>query len=124
MNSAVPLSQNEPGFINCLVHNLTGAQVLFYLFHAWKDDPNRAVILWCEKGEALKKMNSIRVALSKERKARGLLRTFELRFSFPWPYTHNGIKGEAIKVEQVGGTLLTQMRAAFTELNRGQINGK
>lgn len=119
MTNSVPINQFDPGFINCLVHSLTGAQILFYLFHTWRDEPTRAVTLWCEKGEGLQKMNAIRVALSKERKLRNLPRTFELRFSDTWPYTHMGIKGEAIKVEQVSGTLLTQMRAAFLELKRG-----
>jgi hypothetical protein len=116
---AVPITQGDPGFINCVVHSLTGAQVLYYLFHTWSQEPDRSVIIWCEKGETLAKMNAIRVALAKERKARGLPRTFELKFSESWPHTHLGIKGEAIKVERIGGTMQTRMRAAFLSLSRG-----
>jgi hypothetical protein len=116
--STVPIKQYDPGFINCVTHSLTGAQVLYYLFHTWSKEPNRAVTLWCDKGDALQKMNAIRVALAKERKARSLPRTFELRFSDTWPYTHLGIKGEAIKVERTSGTMQTRMRAALLSMNR------
>lgn len=117
MNS-VPIKQYDPGFINSVVHSLTGAQILYYLLHTWASEPNRPVIIWCQTGEGSAKENSIRVALSKERKARDLPRTFELRFSAPWPYTHNGIKGEAIKVERTGGGVQTRMQAAFLAMQR------
>lgn len=120
----VPIKQYDPDFINCVVHSLTGAQILYYLLHVWSKESNRPVVLWCAKGEGSQKVNVVRVALAKERKARGLPRTFELRFSDPWPYTHNGIKGEAIKVEQVGGTMQTRMQAAFFAMKRkGDSNG-
>jgi hypothetical protein len=121
--NTVPITQYDPGFIDSVVHGLTGAQILFYLFHTWNREPARPVIIWCEQGEAAGKVNAIRVALAKERKARDLPRTFELKFSDRWPYTHNGIKGEAIKVERMRGTLQTQMRAAFISLSRGGSNG-
>lgn len=114
--NGIPIKQYDPGFIDCVVHSLTGAQVLYYLFHTWSQDQTRSVVIWCERGETQAKVNAIRVALAKERKARGLPRTFELRFSEPWPHTHIGIKGEAIKVERVGGTMHTRMQAAFLTL--------
>lgn len=108
----------DPGFINSVTHSLTGNQVLFYLMHTWASDPTQAIIIWCNRADAVYKMNSIRTALSKERKSRNTPRTFELRFSEPWPYTHMGIKGEAIKVERVGGTTMTRMQAALQKLRR------
>lgn len=113
---AVPIKHYDPGFVNCVTHSLTGAQILFYLLHSWNDDSEKAVILWCRKGDAEWKANALRVALSKERKARDIPRTFELRFSQPWPHTHNGFKGEAIKVLKVRGSMQTQMRAAFLHM--------
>jgi len=106
----------DRGFVNTVIHSLTGAQILFHLLHVWRDEPTRSVILWCRKGEALAKMSAIRVALSKERGVRGTPRTFELRFSEQWPYTHEGIKGEAIKVERVAGTIMTRMQAAMMSI--------
>lgn len=118
-----PVPHSDPGFINSVIHSLTGAQILYYLFHTWEQDSGRSVIIWCDKGEAVAKMNAIRVALAKERGARGQQRTFELKFSEPWPYTHMGIKGEAIKVERVGGNMQTRMRAAFVTLaQKGKNN--
>jgi len=114
--NTIPIRQYDPGFIDCMVHSLTGAQVLYYLFHTWSQHQTQSVIIWCERGETPAKVNAVRVALAKERKARSLPRTFELRFSDPWPYTHNGIKGEAIKVERVSGTLQTRMQSAFMTL--------
>jgi hypothetical protein len=114
----VPINHYDPGFINSVTHSLTGAQILYYLFHTWATEPNRSVIIWCQSGEAASKENSIRVALAKERKARGLPRTFEMKFSAAWPYTHNGIKGEAIKVERTGGGIQTRMQAAFLAMQR------
>ena len=116
----LPVSEYDPGFINCVIHSLSGAQVLYHLFHRWESDPNRPIIIWCEKGETSAKANAIRVALSKERKARGLPRTFELKFSEQWPYTHDGIKGEALKITRHGGTMLTRMRAAMLSINKGE----
>jgi hypothetical protein len=110
----LPLKGYDPGFINCVVHSLTGSQILYHLFSIWSENPNESVILWCRKGDAEWKVNAVRVALSKERKARGVPRTFELRFSeVPWPYTFMGIKGEAVKVERVNGSIQTRMRAAM-----------
>jgi ribosomal protein S9 len=116
--TAVPIKQYDPGFINSVVHQLTGGQILYYLLHTWSQEPNRTVIIWCQAGDAAAKENAIRVALAKERKARGLPRTFELKFSTPWPYTHQGIKGEAIKVERTGGGMQTRMQAAFLAMQR------
>jgi hypothetical protein len=113
-----PVDDIETGFVNCVVHSLTGAQVLYYLLHIWSREPRRSVILWCATGEAVAKSNSLRVALSKERKAKDLPRTFELKFSEPWPYTYLGIKGEAIKVEKLGGSIATRMRSAMLAMNR------
>lgn len=115
----VPIIQHDPAFINGVIHSLTGAQILYYLFFSWESQPNRPVILWCQKGETAGKVNAIRVALAKERKARDLPRTFELRFSQHWPYTHEGIKGEAIKIERSSGGLRMQMRTAMLTLNNG-----
>lgn len=114
----LPIRQYDPGFIDCMVHSLTGAQILYYLFHTWSQNQTQSIIIWCERGETDAKVNAIRVALAKERKARGLPRTFELRFSESWPHTHNGIKGEAIKVDRIGGGVQTRMRAAFLTLTR------
>lgn len=108
----------DPGFINSVTHSLTGNQVLFYLMHMWASDSTMPVIIWCNRSDALYKASNIRTALSKERKSRNLPRTFELRFSEPWPYTHMGIKGEAIKVERVGGTIQTRLQAAMEKLRR------
>ena len=121
MTPAVPISQYDPGFINSVVHSLTGAQCLFYMFHAWSTNPSLPIIFWCKRGDGEGKINAIRVALAKERKARNVPRTFELRFSEPWPDTHLGVKGEAIKVERVSGSLHTQMSAAFHKLVQGGI---
>lgn len=107
----------DPGFINCVTHELTGAQILFYLMHTWATEPTLSVILWCRE-DAISKGNNLRVALSKERKERKLVRTFELRMSEPWPYTHMGIRGEAIKIERVAGTLQTRVQAAAQALWR------
>lgn len=117
--SAVPIKNYDPKFINAVTHPLTGAQLLYYLMHTWEDDPSRLVTLWCRRGEAYSKANSVRVALSKERRARRLKRVYELRVSSYWPYTHEGIKGEAINIERVEGTLQTQMRAALQEISKG-----
>lgn len=106
----------DPGFINCVTHSLTGVQVLYHLGLTWAQLPSQSIIVWCLPGDALAKANVVRVALSRERKARGLSAQFELRFSEPFPYTHMGIKGEAIKVTKVRGGGLTQMRAAFAAL--------
>lgn len=118
--NAVPIKHYDPGFINCVVHNLTGSQILFYLFTTWSEESTRPVILWCRKGDAEWKMNAVRVALSRERRSRGIPRTFELRFSEPWPYTYEGIKGEAIKVERHSGTLQTRVRAAIAAMKFGE----
>ncbi len=114
---AVPLRDYTPGFVDCVTHSLTGAQILYYALHEWRDDQTQPVVLWCRKGDAEWKANALRVALSKERKERSIPRTFELRFSKPWPHTHNGLKGEAIKVERVNGTTMTRIRAAFQQLS-------
>lgn len=120
----VPEHNSDPGFINCVIHSLTGAQILYYLFLTWNQEPARSIIIWCEKGETSAKVNAIRVALAKERGSRGLPRTFELKFSEPWPHTHLGIKGEAIKIEKSGGSVQTRMRAAFVSLSQaGDKNG-
>lgn len=119
--SAVPIKQYDPGFVNCVTHSLTGAQILFYAFHSWATDQNQSITLWCRKGDAQQKANALRVALAKERKQRQIPRTFELRFGEVFPYTHDGVKGEAIKVERVGGTLQTRMRAAFFEIQKGKL---
>lgn len=125
MNKSIPVVGYESGLINCVVHSLTGAQVLYYLFHIWEDESVYSTILWCDKGETSAKVNAVRVALSKERAARGLPRTFELKFSQPWPYTHMGIKGEAVKVERLRGNSATRLRAAFVALaQKGQASGK
>lgn len=107
---------HESGLVNCVVHSLSGAQVLFYLFHIWEVENRDSAIIWCGTGETYAKVNAIRVALSKERAARKLPRTFELRFSESWPHTHMNIKGEAIKVERLLGSQLTQLRAAMVRL--------
>lgn len=120
----VPIKDYNPGFVNGVTHVLTGAQTLYYLFNAWAEHENLPVILWYRRGEAEFRVNAIRVALSKERKLRGLKRTFELRFSDTWPHTHEGVKGEAIKVERVGGTLQTRVRAALIQMNQQrQVRG-
>lgn len=116
--NAVPIKQHDPAFINCVVHNLTGSQILYYLLHVWSQDRAQPVVLWCRKGEAEWKANSARVSLSKERRSRKFPRTFELRFSEPWPYTFEGVKGEAIRVERVSGTIQTQVRAAWAALKK------
>lgn len=114
----VPVKDFDPAFINTVTHNLTGAQILYYLFNIWSDVPNQPVTLWCQRDEAEWKANAIRVALSKERKSRKIPRTFELKFSHTWPHTYEGIKGEAIKVERSGGSIQTRMRAALLEINK------
>lgn len=118
--SNVPITSYDPGFINSVVHQLTGAQLLYYLFHTWSMSENRPVIVWCQTGEAAAKQNAIRVALAKERAARNLPSTFELKFSATWPYTHDGIKGEAIKIERTSGGLKTRMQAAFLNMQRSK----
>lgn len=117
---AVPIKPYTPGFVDCVTHSLTGAQILFYMFHMWSEQPNQSITLWCRKGEADWKANALRVALSKERKQRGLPRTFELRCGEAFPYTYNDVKGEAIVVERVGGTMQTRIRAAFFEMQKGK----
>lgn len=107
----------DPGFINCVTHELSGAQILFYLLHTWEKTPLQPVILWCRE-EATAKANAVRVALSRERKAHNLTRVFELRVSEPWPYTYMGIRGEAIKIERVAGTMQTRVQAAFEKMKR------
>lgn len=102
--------------MDCLTHQLTGAQVLFHLMNVWRDNPNQPVTLWFFRGEAEKRLKSIRVALSKERSDRDITRTFELRFSESWPHTHDGIKGEAMKVTRVSGGTTTRLNAAFAVL--------
>lgn len=125
MSESVPVLNFDPGFIDCVVHTLSGAQVLFYLFHIWENESIYSTVIWCNKGETSQKVNAIRVALSKERAARSLPRTFELRFSESWPYTHNGIKGEAVKITRHRGSNATRIRAAFVTLaNRGKHHGK
>ncbi len=116
MKQSVPIKDFDPGFIDCVVHALTGAQVLFYLFNIWENESIYSTVIWCNKGETSAKVNAIRVALSKERAARGLPRTFELKFSESWPYTHNGIKGEAVKITRHRGSNATRLRAAFVSL--------
>jgi hypothetical protein len=113
----VPIKDFDPAFINTVTHNLTGAQTLYYLFNIWMDFPSQSVVLWCERDDAEAKCNAIRVALSKERKLRSIPRTFELRFSETWPYTYNGIKGQAVKIERIGGSIRTRMRAAMLEMS-------
>ncbi len=109
-----------PAFIDTATHFLTGAQVLFHLFHTWEVEPNRPVTLWSLRGEGIAKMKVIRVALSKERNERKTYRTFELRFSEPYPYTFRGIKGEAMRVVRVAGTMQTRINAAFVQLKEGR----
>lgn len=103
-------------FINCVIHQLTGAQILYYLLNIWTVDSQKPVVLWCRKGDAVSRASAIRVALSKERKSRDAVRTFELRVSEPWPYTHKGIKGEAIRIHRELGSMMTRVRAAMTAL--------
>ncbi len=103
----------DPGFVNCVTHTLSGAQVLYHVLHTWHREEDSLIVIWCFEGEAQAKANAIRVALSKERKDRKLLRTFELRFSEPFRYTHLGIKGEAIIIRRDTGTMQTQVQAAF-----------
>lgn len=127
MNEQVTVCGNRLGFIDCVTHTLTGAQILFYLFHTWQSNPDASVILWCRTGDAKAKANAVRVALSKERGARSAPRTFELQFSTHWPYTEGGIKGEAIKVERLRGSMSTRLRAAFltvTQERKDSGNGK
>lgn len=116
--SMVPIKNADAGFVDCVTHVLTGSQTLYYLFSIWSENPEQPIILWYRRGEAEFRINAIRVALSKERKVRGLKRTFELRVSDSWPHTHEDIKGEAIKVERVGGTIQTRMRAAFQSIHQ------
>lgn len=106
----------DPGFIDCITHALTSNQILHYLALTWAEDKERVVILWCHTGEAAAKAQSIRVALSKERKRRGEVRTFEIRVSSAWPYTHRGVKGEAIKIWRDRGTKMTRMYAALKQM--------
>lgn len=113
----------DPGFINCVTHSLTGIQVLYHLSLTWAQTPFQPIVIWCLPGDAAAKANVIRVALSRERKARGVKALFELRFSEPWPHTYMGIKGEAIKITRVGGGDLTRMRAAFAALERSPLSG-
>lgn len=112
---ALPLKNYDPGFVDCVVHNLTGAQIIFRLMYAWKAHPSMPVVLWCRKGDAVHKMNAIRVALSRERKSRNIPRTFELEFSAIFPQEHMEIRGESVRVRKTKGTLLTQMRAVVFE---------
>ena len=109
--NAVPIIDYDPSFFDIATHQLSGPQILYYLFNAWQTQDS--VILWCRKGDGASKINTIRVALSKERKSRGVMRTFELRFNDPWPYTYNGVKGEAFKVEKIRGSFSTQFSDAM-----------
>jgi len=109
--NAIPIINYDPSFFDVATHQMSGPQILYYLFNAWQT--RDSVILWCRKGDGESKINTIRVALSKERKSRGAMRTFELRFGEPFAYTHNEIKGEAFKVEKIRGSFSTQFSAAM-----------
>jgi hypothetical protein len=106
----------DPGFVNCVTHSLTGAQILYHMMHSWNQSEDMPVTLWCRKGDAVAKASTVRVALSKERRDRNVLRTFELRLSEAFPYTHFGIQGEAIVIYRVKGGKMTQLQAAFTAI--------
>lgn len=107
----------DPGFIDSVTHALTGAQVLYHMLHTWESQPRLPIIIWC-LGDAGFKADSIRVALSRERKANNAPRTFELRFSEPWKHTHMGVRGEAIKVTRELGRTTTRIQAAMQRMNR------
>lgn len=117
---SLPLQEPEIGFIDCVTHNLTGMQTLYHMLYNWKEDSRRPLILWCLKGTTEAQKNTIKVALSRERKIRGAVRTFELRFGEAWPYTHDGIRGDAMVVTRSLGSLTTRMNEAFQYLKHTQ----
>lgn len=106
----------ESGFIDCVVHSLTGGQVLFYLLRTWEKNPNQPVTVWTRDGEAVNKVKAMRVVLSKRRKANKQPRLFEIHCSEAWRHTHNGIRGEAVLVTRETATVSTQVKVAFMKL--------
>lgn len=69
--------------IDCVRHQPTGVQLLYQLLPRLQASPHAAALLVIDAGRFVSVTNKIRVTLSKERRARSVPRTFELRFSLP-----------------------------------------
>ena len=88
----------RPRQINYLRHQLTARQSLSILLECWRESRSNPVILIAPTGACETVIRSIRVILSKERKAASRKSAFGFVISNVFPYTDNGIKGEAVVV--------------------------
>lgn len=64
--------------VDCRLHQLTGPQILYRLMCQWRDG-RESIIVATEPGNSGSIMNRVRIALTRERKARGEGRAFALK---------------------------------------------
>lgn len=64
--------------VDCRLHQLTGPQILYALMCQWREG-RESVIVATDPGTSGSIMNRVRIALTRERKARGEGRAFALK---------------------------------------------
>lgn len=104
--------------INCLRHPMTSRQCLSMLLDFWQLSRNLPVVLITKKGQAAILVKLIRATLSKERqelRVRAAPVNYGFKCSEVFPFTDQGVKGEAIVV-QWRLTKLQRMRNMRHEL--------
>lgn len=113
-----------PFIIDTTLHALTGAQLLYHALRYWQRNPDEPVLLWALRGDTAFRVNGLRVALSKERKARKALRTFRVCTGDTWPFTLSGVKGEVVKLTRTSGGPAARAAAAVSQLDLTNIYAK
>lgn len=71
------------------------------LIDMWTEDKNHAILLITPKGQSDRIVRLIRVALSKERsiaRRRSSRVNYGFKQSTPFPFTENGVLGEAVTI--------------------------
>lgn len=85
----------RPRQINYLRHPLSGRQALAIALDCWSESRSIPILLIGPKGQIDDLIMNIRVILSKERKRLGANAQYGFTVSSIFPWTENGITGEA-----------------------------